>query len=346
MINVTYSSRFKNFSGIQVAQLDPRPTVEAKAVNDAVFAAGSVLGIEVTIPELAACCDLGNIDPQHSGGDTSLAAIEAALEYGDFWTAYRSELAEADKPTAVLVTVRPDLDSVGALAIIAIRMENWIAEREPYGFPMYCTFEGNTARRIRAVANSDKFSREKWSGKQAFPTAENPWPEGKQASIEASELAAIAACVSDFKQPFDDRVAAMKRWLWAGTQPEGYLEKVTDERMELIQALERGDIQVETFDRVAVVETTHRAATLVGYCVAPVVVALNPHFRFQGGDEHRKFTICQHEAGHVNLNSVLSELERLETGWGGSPTIIGSPQGVSSVLTIDQIVSVVESHLQ
>ena len=92
------------------------------------------------------------------------------------------------------------------------------------------------------------------------------------------------------------------------------------------------------------VESTHRAATLVGYALAPVVVALNPAFKLGGGDAHKKFTVCQYTAGYVDLRAVVAELASMEAGWGGSPTIIGSPQGVGSTLTIDDVVMVVERH--
>ena len=45
--------------------LDPRKTPEAQVNNNALLNE-QTLGIEVTIPELADRCKLGNIDPQHS----------------------------------------------------------------------------------------------------------------------------------------------------------------------------------------------------------------------------------------------------------------------------------------
>jgi hypothetical protein len=76
-----------------------------------------------------------------------------------------------------------------------------------------------------------------------------------------------------------------------------------------------------------------------------VVIALNPEFRFGQGDPHAKFTICQFTPGFVDLKGALVELNELEKGWGGSPTIGGSPQGVTSELTMDQVVKVVQKHL-
>ena len=57
--------------------LDPRKTSEAQANNNTLLGE-KTLGIEVTIPELAVRCKLGNIDPQHSQNKQQ-AAIESCF---------------------------------------------------------------------------------------------------------------------------------------------------------------------------------------------------------------------------------------------------------------------------
>ena len=298
-------------------QFDPRPIPVAQAANDAIFTQGDVLGIEVTVPSLAARCELGNIDPQHSGGREDLAAIEVALNW---------PLPPAE---AILATVRPDLDSVGAIAVLVLRREGSSLE--------------SAADRIRQVAESDRFARGGWPGPQPLPTQTEPWVKDGS----ARPLAAIAAAVADFRQPLESRVRLMADWLLTGAEPAAYLEWVEKERQELIQALEAGQIHARLSEtgRVAVVESTHRAATSIGYRLAPVVVALNPSFRFGDGEAHRKFTVCQFESGWADIKSALVELEGLEPGWGGSPNIGGSPQGISSTLSVEEVVEVVERHL-
>jgi hypothetical protein len=339
----SYDLRFKKFGNVGFAQLDPRPTAEADATNDAIFDAGQVLGIEVTIPRLAERCVLGNIDPQHSGGD-KIAAIQAALEADSFWFEFGND-ENRNRPAIIFATVRPDLDSIGAMVVLEARLLSWTPEPEPYGLPDYEVFDGGVARRIRAVAEFDKFENGKWPGRRLLPTMENPWPGG-YALIEAYELAAVAACVSDFRLPLTDRVNLMKEWLFRGRVPEGYLEQVTAERQQLIAALARGDVNINVVgSAIVVVESTHRAATMIGYHYAPVVVAVNPKFRLGDGDEHRKFTICQYSVGHVDLQGVQAALDELEPGWGGSPTIVGSPQGVSSMLSVEKVAQLVDDHL-
>lgn len=71
----------------------------------------NTLGIEVTSKPLAERCALGNIDPQHKPGGGS-SAIEEALNLP----------RELLPPNGTrLVTMRPDKDSIGAMAILSLR---------------------------------------------------------------------------------------------------------------------------------------------------------------------------------------------------------------------------------
>jgi hypothetical protein len=361
------------------ALLDPRNVPAAQAANDTVvtrqcgvclhssgqldgltcvYCGGTgtkpVFGIEVTVPALAArCC--GNLDPQHSGGDASRAAIEEAVTMPLPWEG------------AVLATVRADLDSVGAMAIFAMRERG--ESLEP------------AKERIALIAASDKFARGGWPGPRPLPSTENPWPEESAGSSDSRPLAAIAAAVADFKTPIEVRVAVMRRWLLTGEEPARYREQVEKDRLEMIRALQTGAIalyqraiaqpgRLESQIRldgnlrpaqqvredvqdnlgggktIAIIESSHSAAMIVGYTCAPVVVARNPEFRVGGGEPHVKFTIAAFEPKWCDIRGALAELAALEPGWGGSPTIGGSPQGVSSVLTTEQVVKVVAQYLK
>ena len=328
----------------QFAILDPRSIPAATEANDRLFTR-PVYGVEVTVPALAKRCTF-NLDPQHTGGDANRAAIEDALT------------AELPSEGSTLATVRADLDAVGSMAVLDLR-----AQGESLKSAM---------DRINTIATADKFARGGYSGPKPLPTRSNPWDESSATAESSRPLAAMTAAVADHKIPLSKRVEWMKVWLESGKEPgiterfgvecdsdvdclvtssgslESYRGQVERERMEMVDALESGAIKYETrFDgRVAVVESTHRAATSVGYSLAPVVVALNPSFKQGQSEPHRKFTICAFEAKFADIKSALAELTTLEAGWGGSPTIGGSPQGVSSKLTIDQVVEVVARHLK
>ncbi len=300
--------------------LDPRPIAAAIEANDKVFTTGPVVGIEVTIPALASRCT-ANIDPQHTEGNHELAAIEVAVE------------GEIPPVGSVLATVRADLDSIGAMAIFSLRSE---------GIDITPAND-----RIGVIATSDKFARGGWQGAKALPSLGHLYDDSTASAETDTRLAPIASAVSDFKVPLANRVESLKKWLMTGEEPVGYREKFVTERRALATAIADGTIKAESLDgKIARVISTHRAATSMGYCLAPVVVALNPKFQFQGSEAHAKFTICQFTPGYVDLKGALAELATMEMGWGGSPTIGGSPQGVSSTLTIEQVVEVVAKHLK
>lgn len=100
------------------AQLDPRPA--GKEANKALFTEHKdVLGIEVTIPFLAAQCGLGNLD--HHGPDDSVdtpAACDQALT------------CDLPPKGSLLVTVRCDADSVTAMAILASREQERVVDED------------------------------------------------------------------------------------------------------------------------------------------------------------------------------------------------------------------------
>lgn len=304
----------------EFALLDPRPIPAAVETNEKIFARGPVYGIEVTVPALAARC-IGNLDPQHTGGNADRAAVEDAVE------------VELPLEGATLATVRADLDAIGAMAIFSLRAkgENLAPAME----------------RIVHIATADTFARGGWPGPRPLPTADNPWPA--DGAIDATqELAAMSAAIADFRVPLAERIATMEKWLLAGDEPAPYRASVERERADLIRALESGEIKhsLAADGRIAVVESTHRAATMVGYSLAPVVIARNPALKLGAGEPHVKYTACAFEPKFADIKSALAELAEIEPGWGGSPTIGGSPQGVSSKLTIEQVVGVVARHLK
>ncbi len=374
------------------AILDPRP--QGEETNNKIFAcaATGVLGVEVTVPALAARCALGNIDPQHTGYQ-GLPALDPMWGYNDasysgdgkwrFSTAIQLSTTCGLPPAgATLATVRPDLDSVGAMAVLAIRAEGakpaavvqqagsfycpacGVYVKDPsfvgsFGDYYECSstlcrwredaglISPEVTRRIWLVADVDNFVHGGWPGPQPLPTTDSPW--SASGAVDATrELAAIGAAIADFKVGIADRVEMMKRWMLTGEEPESYRQRVEAERADMIRALEDGSISRELAadGKIAVVVSTHGAATAVGYAMAPVVIALNPAFRLGQFGPHKKFTVCQYSTGYVDLKAAAAELGEMDTGWGGSSIIIGSPQGAPSRLTMGQVVEVVVKHLK
>lgn len=313
--------------GILDPRTDPKTGPQAAATNEALLGSNT-LGIEVTVPQLAQRCGLGNIDPQHSESLSDTAAIQVA------------ETAQLPPDGSRLVTVRADLDSVGAMALFEIRRTQGLLDNLPL------EVRQDIAKRIALIAQADTFSKGNWPGPRQLPSSANPWPD-EIGTMESRELNPLAIAVSDFKTPIEDRVAIVRDWLLSGNVPQVFQERSIREREDVVRALENGTIKIQGTPggKVAIVESSHRAALMLGYCLAPVVVATNPAFK-QGPEEpYVKHTVAQYAAGHVDTTKLLGILRAREPGWGGSPTIIGSPQGFSSSLTSDEVASAVQAAL-
>jgi hypothetical protein len=308
------------------AVLDPRIhnsefAKQAQVANEVIFQNGNVLGIEVTDRDLAEKCQLGNIDPQHTEGNLDLAAIEVA------------ETIELHDGDITFATIRADLDSVGSMVLLTLRKEG-----------IRITEEIRT--RLKKIADSDKFARGGWPGVRPLSTLKQNYEESAFPQ-DSQELSAIASAVSDSGLPLGMRVSILKEWILTGDEPVDYRKEVEKNRKELAHAIDNGEIKISTIaeNKIALVESKHRAGTSVGYTQAPVVIVLNPEFSFHGNDPVRKFTISQFEHGYVDLKAIFAELNEIEPGWGGSPTVGGSPQGISSDLTLNQVAQVVEKHI-
>lgn len=317
----------------EILQLDTRSTMRESALTR--LRQAITIGLEVTDAELATACAAGNIDPQHLGTRGDLSAIEVV-------TALLKGKAQA-------ATVAPDLDSLGSMAVLEIAMD--LIQRAR-------ALEGEILKRIELIGAADRFERGGWPGIRPLPTKENAWFETSAAS-ESRPLAAIAAVVKDHTLPLKERVRLLKIWLATGEEPAAYRERVEIERLNMITALGQGDINITEVisAHLATVVSTHRAGIGLGYHRAPVVIALNPAFQIKGGEPHAKFTVAQFTEDYVDLQTVMLRLNELEAAarnlelaelknrWGGSPAIIGSPQGENSELSLAEVTTVVQSHL-
>lgn len=295
------------------ALLDPRRSPEAHAHNDEILGDGAtVLGIEVTVPELAARCGLGNIDPQHLGGDAATAAIDAA------WT------HPLPPNGTTLVTVRADADALGAMAILEYRAGS------PGGGGWNDEYDvGARAAQISAV---DRESMRPWPGVRELP--------GPQ-ELMGGPAASVAAVAMDPRRSIAERVGLVTDWLVTG-QFAGSEDLQRELHTEGRAVIRQTDVDVDS--GVAVV-TTGRQGVRLGYYRAGVVVATNPTFRFAGGEPHRKHTVARwNSTVLMDWDGLLSALREREPGWGGSSSIIGSPQGVPSVLDTKELAALVVAY--
>jgi len=304
--------------------IDPRP-VSHEAMVSLLQENAPVWGVEFTLPKLTHLL-VGNIDGQHSAGGSGQAAISIAAEM---------PLPPEDVAYAV---VRPDPDALGAIAVLEIRR----AYADEFG-SQAGVLGNQEARRMAYIAEQDAFQFGEW--KQ--PT--DPQATFFDEKLERAWFEALSLICADRTLSIEERVKRMRAWIMDGTcQGLGEaLEKVQAEKQRTWT-----DSQVLLQQGNLVVLAAHtQGATALSYCYAPVAVLVNDQFRFPGvPGAHLKYTVCQFQAGRyadlVGAARALNELEQSGGSWGGSPGIIGSPQGVSSTLSVEQVIEVVSKFLK
>lgn len=280
------------------------------------------LGIEVTDAALAAQCDLGNIDPQHGYARGPAIAGRAAIDVALGWP--------LPPPGATLATIRPDADSIGAMAVLSLRTAG-------------VAFTPSMLTRVDLIAGADCFDYGDW----ASWAAAHPLPVTGQAlltlSPHAPEFCALAAFVGQCTdivggEDLSAAVAMMRDWLLTGVLPRQGVDEVRRSDMAAAKAWAEGLIRVTAVcgGKVAHVVSDYRGAMALGYRLAPVVVA-------EGStDSGRKVAIAQFERGHLEMAVLARRLNTIEPGWGGSETILGSPQNMASSLKIGLIIKAIE----
>jgi hypothetical protein len=274
------------------------------------------LGIEVTIPSLAAQCLLGNIDPQHTEGRNVAACVEALT-------------CPIPGVGATLVTVRADADSVTAMAVLEARSAGLKVDKEF----------------VYTIGDAD--------GAQ-----EGPWRRDYTPAQDFRDASAVAM---NFRSSMEDRVRMILEKITYGvllpTAPPIDTSEIT--------VYDRGGYAVAIADGLA-----GRGACSAGYRVAPVVIALNEFFSVGGCAPYKKFTIARWNGSvPMRWSEMLSDLNLVESSsyptpevmdeageiaipegerpalWGGSTSIIGSPQGVDSTLSLSEVEAIVRKHL-
>ena len=144
-----------------------------------------------------------------------------------------------------------------------------------------------------------------------------------------------------------DRVGLAARWLETGTEPAGYRERWAAHARVLLSGLASGAVTVEerAEGRIALVTSRLPGSLRLGYARAPVVVAHDPGTLDADPPAPRRVVIAQYTPGHVDLSGIRGVLAGQEPGWGGSSTLLGSPQGRSCRLGMETIVAAVTRNL-
>lgn len=361
---------------IEYLALDPRPdgdrgnfrTQQIEKLRSLRSDDWLLVGFEVTTPALAAEFDF-NLDPQHGeGGDAATSCIKA-VSRGGAYAPVLNGIFQNDRRKIAFATVRPDLDSLGAMAIALVLHEcqdggslEELRDRVPQ----------EVFDRVEAVHESDTHAAAPewapqpgfWTGSPDIPfdrgeVEDGSWsPRMTDAGLDAIRaaddgiFAAMHPAVADRTVPLETRVRWMKRWLESGVEPDGYREVTRSDSEKILTALKDGSTRVRVFDlrgkkapRFAIVESKLPSATGIGYTVAPVLICYNPEFPFSTGEVGLKYSVCQYASGYADLGEFKRALGALEPGWGGSPTFVGSPQGTPSALSLEAVRSALTDAL-
>ena len=302
--------------------LDPRSGATGENLP---LLGATTLGIEVTVPEFLRRCGLGNIDPQHGGGTgVGTAGAAAAIE---------ACLTVTPPPVgSTLVTVRPDLDAFGAMALLALRR----AGHEP---------RPDMRARIDRIARADRFDHGPWPGPRPLPRT-----AGDLAATmhQDTALVAVTGAMFDRKLSARERIGLAADWMVNGVEPPGYRERWTAHARVLLDGLASGAVAAKATaeGRIALVTSRLPGSLRLGYCLAPVVVACDPGTPDADPPAPRRVVVAQYAPGYVDLAKVRKALVQREPGWGGSNTLLGSPQGRACSLGVEEIVAAVERRLR
>ena len=288
------------------------------ARHNAALLGSNTFGVEITEPELAAQCGRGNLDPQHGQKGGEVAAIEAAFD------------AHIPPDGSRLVTIRPDMDALGAMAILTLR-----AEDKPIGAAL--------RERAALIGRADRFDFGQWPGPKPLPSSDAEW---LQFASEPLGLPPVAAFASDADRTLESRVAAMRHWLETGEIPDTCRDTIAVRAANLAAAWRSSDIAISYAidERAALVISNAGGVLRLGYRLAPVVLAMAAR-PSEVNAGRRKISIASYASGYINLRGLATDLEALESGWGGSATILGSPQGIGSGLPLNALIAALRPRL-
>lgn len=289
-----------------------------------------MIGIEYTLDPKPRI----NIDPQHSPDSVkelkklfqkyrfklpdNLSAASLMFEVSD---CILEQLEENGVDSVTLVTVRPDVDALVAMGVF--RVEN---------------ARGSCHCGIDHEGDID-YEKVKW--------VSHVDTHGLQDQPEEKKIlwSALSMISFDRELQIEEKVAFFDEWV--REYPKGinmlkrYIAKATEEREEM-----REVTHVSQLENFVFVISPHRGAIGYGYEFKEFVVAFNPEFKDFHGNVYPKWTIAKRNSNvHGDLKALAARLNVLEGGtlkWGGSDTIIGSPQGVASNLSEETILSAVQ----
>ena len=286
------------------------------------------IGFEVVNPTIIELLDC-NIDPQHTG--VKVPRYQFSPENKSASLVVLEMLSTIDETIHdTVVFEKIDIDAVCAATIWlnADKLANM--ENDPYKHEDFLKL----CQRVKSVDEMD-------CGLGSQGIEWNPNYFSQQLIKEITPFNVLGCMCSDFKLPIVEKINIMFDWLTEGKLPENYRQQVEKEMAAQSKSF------TETIHGVTCVTSKSRGATGILYSQVPFGVCYNPEFPIKDGTVP-KFTVCEFTAGrYLDLPSILTELNEIESGWGGNlqAGIIGSPFAGTS-LKPEQVCEIVSRHVK
>lgn len=286
-----------------------------------------IIGIEITIPEIAKYCYL-NIDPQHDRIESvNMTSVESVFSSKELIL----NLCKIFKKV-LFITIKTDLDSVAAICLLQMYLTNFKFD-----------LDSNLILKFKAIAKSDRHGRVNYSSK----IKSDDFFKHPNFNMYGIPLGLIGM-VADYKLTLSKKVQLMMSYLNIGTFKN--IENYTSYMHYVVRRKIPIDMVVLVPNKLVFVRSNTRGALSRGYMKCPVVIAKNESYKFGIGPNRitgSKITIAQYENSQfINLLKLAEELNMAEPGWGGSSCIIGSPQNRPTQLSDETIVQLTIKHLK
>jgi len=270
----------------------------------------NTLGIEVTRKDFAVKCGLGNIDPQHDGSGSDSSAIIDSLSFPLPLTG------------SILVTIRPDADAFGAMAVLTARFEG--KER---------LLRHDLVEMIHLI---DCVGPAKAS--QLNPKIQEYRPEG----YAIQQISRGGPSWINTKE----QVNAIARIL-TGSMSRNQVEEIASTRK--VNNAEELKFTVIIPDKVMLIETRgqYGFARQYGSTRFPVTVVCDYEYVMPGVEgytPHKRWCIIRNYSNIIDIEDVkfrLNKVEKNGSTWGGPKNLVSSPQGNESAISDSEVIAII-----
>ena len=316
-----------------------------------------IIGLEMTVESLAEFCDR-NIDPQHTEGRADQSCTKEIAEKAPELLGW---FKGKDLDKIIFITNRVDVDAIGAYVLAdrylkgeKISLNENVAAIDAHDTHLGAKWEGpkpieqafDTESKTGALASSIKVfmvTPKNIEDVKNFIDTGNV-DEVIMDNYKKSQQGIIDKVKSgEIKTEVICGVAYVETTLPCATNVGYSLAPIVVAKNPVMRGMVES-INPEVLEKARGMSLTPEERTSFA-TYERIAKEMNMPATVQETYTYCKISICQHEAGYADLGTVKNELSARETGWGGSPTFIGSPQGQDCTTEISDIKKLVYANL-